>query len=67
MNDYSELWWQSYLDTTPQYTCANCKYANEYLAYWWYPHFKPTCTKGHSCFENKSACADFELIGRLSR
>ena len=67
INEYSNTWWNEYLDITPGYTCANCKFADEYVAYWWFPYIDPTCSKGHSCSATKSACADFQLIGRLSR
>ena len=50
-----------------QCTCKDCKFANEYIAWWWYPHYTPTCLKGHPLSENKIACLDFQLIGRLSR
>ena len=55
------------MDTTPLYKCSDCKFANEYVAYWWYPYFTPTCLKGHSCNADKQACSDFKLIGRQSR
>lgn len=64
---YTDRWWQQYLDTTPLYQCSDCKFANEYVAYWWYPYFDPTCSKGHGCNVNKGACSDFKLIGRQSR
>lgn len=66
MNDYSDIWWVEYLNKRP-HRCRECKFANEYLLYWWYPYFDPTCLKGHSCAPEKHACADFQLIGRLSR
>ena len=46
--------------------CYNCKHANQYLLPYWYPHFAPTCLKGH-CMNCEDTCEDFELIGRLSR
>ena len=67
MNEYSDTWWTDYLNTTPKYTCADCKFADKYVAYWWFPHFDPMCSKGESCSSDKTACAKFQLIGRLSR
>lgn len=64
MNDYSHNWFLNYMDFTPGYTCANCEYANEYIAYWWYPYLDPTCSKGRSINPNKPACSDFRLMNR---
>lgn len=47
--------------------CESCRFANEYIAWWWYPHFDPSCLKGHGIFEQKEECGDYEQIGRLSR
>lgn len=66
MNDYSDTWWVEYINKRP-YHCCDCKFANEYVAYWWFPYFDPSCSKGHSCFPNKDACCDFQIDGRLSR
>lgn len=46
--------------------CYDCQYADEYLAWWWYPHYPPTCLK-KNCMNVKTECKDFELIGRRSR
>ena len=46
--------------------CQDCQYADEYLLPYWYPHYDPTCLKGHS-MNGKLECEDFKLIGRLSR
>lgn len=67
MNDYSHHWFLDYLDTTPGFTCANCKFANEYVAYWWYPHIDPACSKRRAIAYDKPACGEFELMGRMSR
>lgn len=48
-------------------SCQDCKWANEYIAWWWFPHFDPTCSKGHAIDLDKKYCEDFEQIGRLSR
>ena len=66
MKEYSDSWWTIYIDKQP-YTCSACAFANEYVAYWWFPYFDPSCSKGHSCNPNKDACRDFKMIGRLSR
>ena len=47
--------------------CQDCKFADEYLLPYWYPYCTPTCLKGHGICEDKVECADFKLIGRLSR
>ena len=39
--------------------------ANEYLLWYWYPYYRPTCLKGHSIPQTE--CLEFELIGRRSR
>ena len=46
--------------------CYNCKHADEYVAYWWFPYYAPTCSKGlpMNTYEH---CLDFKQIGRLSR
>lgn len=67
MSDYSDNWWNAYLDVTPGYTCAQCAFADEYIPYWAYPHIDPCCSKGNPCSADKGACASFQLIGRLSR
>ena len=46
--------------------CYDCKFADEYLAWWWYPYMDPTCMKGHGMNSNEN-CLDFEQVGRLSR
>ena len=46
--------------------CQDCRFADEYLLPYWYPHFNPTCLKKHN-MKNKEECKDFEQIGRLSR
>lgn len=47
--------------------CEDCRFADEYIAWWWYPSCNPTCLKGHGIFKNKEECENFEQIGRLSR
>jgi hypothetical protein len=46
--------------------CHNCKFADEYLCWWWYPHFNPTCVKG-LMMNKEDECEEFRQIGRLSR
>lgn len=65
-NDYQNNWWQTYLDIRP-YTCANCKYADEYLCWWWRPYYDPTCMKGHSIHPDKHACRDFVMMNQDRR
>lgn len=66
-DNYSENWWIEYYFNAQPHKCCDCKFANEYAASWWFPHFDPKCSKGHSCNPDKHACCDFEMIGRLSR
>ncbi|MBQ2654049.1 MAG: hypothetical protein IJF83_10875 [Methanobrevibacter sp.] len=47
--------------------CQDCRYADEYLCWWWYPHYQPTCLKGLAIYKERCACEMFEQIGRLSR
>lgn len=50
------------------FICANCKYANYYPTYFWFPFLNPACQKTKMSIEpEQPACAEFELIGRLSR
>lgn len=46
--------------------CYDCKYANEYLAWWWFRLYNPTCMLGNP-MNVKGECKDFRLIGRNSR
>lgn len=46
--------------------CYNCKYADEYMAYWWYPKYDPSCSLGNQ-MDIDNECECFEQIGRLSR
>ena len=46
--------------------CYHCRFADEYLAWWWYRICDPTCSKGlpMNTYEH---CLSYEQIGRLSR
>ena len=46
--------------------CYECRYANEYLAWWWFRICDPTCLKGLP-MNVKTECKDFKQIGRRSR
>ena len=46
--------------------CYDCKYADEYLAWWWFRIYNPTCMLGNQ-MNVKEECKDFQLIGRNSR
>ena len=46
--------------------CYECRYATEYLAWWWFPYFDPTCLKGLE-MDKEEECGCYEQIGRLSR
>ena len=48
-------------------SCQDCKYADYYPAYWWYPHLEPYCQKGHGLCRIDRICSDYEKIGRDSR
>ena len=48
-------------------TCQDCKHANYYPAYWWYPWLDPYCEIHKVRCVVDMECCDFELIGRLSR
>ena len=68
MNEYSDSWWQQYIDCTPGYTCADCQHANYYPVPFWYPYIDPMCVvKKTTLKPNQPACGNFQLIGRLSR
>lgn len=45
--------------------CRDCKYADEYLCWWWYPYYDPTCLKGHSI--PQTDCEDYVKLGRDCR
>lgn len=47
--------------------CQNCKYADEYIPLWAYPHIDPRCSIHHRKITLNDTCDDFKLIGRLSR
>lgn len=50
------------------YVCANCKHANYYQSYYWFPFLNPACCITKKKVEpNQTACENFELIGRLGR
>ena len=67
-NDYSDSWWQQYIDCTPGYTCADCKHACYYHSYFWFPYLDPACEIKHQMIKHdQPACGHFELIGRQSR
>ncbi len=63
MSKYGEITNNGYV----LYTCQHCRFANEYLLWYWYPYCKPTCSKGHPLNKDSCSCFDFELMGRLSR
>lgn len=68
MNDYSDSWWQQYIDCTPGYTCADCKHACYYQSYFWFPYLTPSCEiRKTTVTPQQPACKDFKLIGRLAR
>lgn len=46
--------------------CYDCKYANEYLAWWWFRICDPTCLKGLP-MNTEYECKKFIKIGRGSR
>jgi len=58
----SKIKWGS---NTIETTCTYCKNANEYIAWWWYPYYRPTCLKGHSLKRDKSKCKDFECYKKI--
>ena len=49
-------------------TCADCKHACYYPAYWWFPWFDPKCEITKIRVQHDDiACDDFELMGRHGR
>lgn len=47
--------------------CQNCKHANYYVAYWWFPWLPPKCSISKMSIKSDDTCEFFEQIGRLSR
>lgn len=46
--------------------CEECKWANQYLLWYWFPYFNPTYSKGLP-MNIEGECDCFNLIGRRSR
>ena len=46
--------------------CYECRYANEYIAWWYFPYFDPTCSLGLPMGIDEE-CECFKRIGRRSR
>ena len=45
-------------------TCSDCRYANEYIPGWIYPHGDPRCSRHHrNITPGTYACKDFQGVG----
>lgn len=47
--------------------CRDCKHANYYVVYWWYPWLDPKCEISKVSVKPEDSCKFFEQIGRCSR